>query len=318
LTRFLSSQGSKLRIACLVAFLFSQTAFADSRIVFHGKVVDNIQQHIGNVGVSVYYNSANNSAKTDTSGVFNISFTFTSVKQDPGAFPTKWDIGNNYPNPFNPSTNIEFSLPLASHVTLKVYDLRGREVGTFVNQDFGIGKYKATFKLTGLSNGVYIARMEAIDEKREVHTSAQKLLLLYGSQHNINPLNEIVKIGESNTNYTSIQSRQHLSKATTTFRIDSVVVSGAGITRTKFTDIPVNSDSVNLGDLVVNSAPRQSASIPNQTVREAIDTMNLDLNQFVANDNATGYSSQNPKIQIVGSHAIFRPDSSDVSSNYTV
>jgi len=46
--------------------------------------------------------------------------------------------------------------------------------------------------------------------------------------------------------------------------------------------------------------------------------MNIDLNKFVANDNATGYTSQNPKIQIVGSHAIFRPDSSDVSNNYTV
>jgi hypothetical protein len=311
-------QKSALMVFCFVAFLFSQTTFASTKIFVHGRVVNNIQQPIGNIGVLVHYNTLNSSTTTDTSGIFKLSFSIVAVKQQSNTTPTDWKISANYPNPFNPSTNIEFSLPLDSHVIMKIYDLRGREIGSFVEKDFNAGNYKTTLELNGLSNGVYIAMMQAKDFNGEVHSSVQKLLLLYGSQHNTNPVEESVKVGETNANYSSIQTQQQLSKESSTSIIDSVVVSGTGITRTKFTDIPVNSDSVNLGDLVVNSAPRQTSQIPNLTLREDLDSMDVDLNGFISNDNATVYSSQNPKITVVGSHARFNPDSSDISGSYLV
>ena len=352
LTRFLSSQGSKLWIACLFAFLFSQTTFATTKIFVHGKVVNNIQQSINNASVMVSYNSINNSARTDTSGTFNIIFSFTSVKQDSATIPTNWNFTGNYPNPFNPSTNIEFSVPTRSHVTLKGYDIKGSEIGNFVDGDFAPGKYKVTMSYERLADGVYFARFIAQDKEGKIHSETKKIMLLYGSQHNTNPVGKAERIGEAdvqhhatNNNQSSYQnskqnpqstssgataqnsdhyqanqssSPQHLGKTGTTFRIDSVVVSGQGISRTKFVDILVNSDSVDLGDLVVNSAPKQSASIPQQTLREVLDSLDLDLNQFISNDNATGFSSSNPKIKISGSHATFVPDSSDVSGDYVV
>ncbi len=69
--------------------------------------------------------------------------------------PTEFSLKQNYPNPFNPSTKIEFSIAKAGFVSLKVYDILGREAATIVNERLNQGNYTKTFSGEGLSSGVY-------------------------------------------------------------------------------------------------------------------------------------------------------------------
>lgn len=77
----------------------------------------------------------------------------TGVEEN--ALPTEFSLKQNYPNPFNPSTNIEFDIAKAGFVSLKVYDVLGREVATIVNEQLNQGNYARTFSGDGLSSGVY-------------------------------------------------------------------------------------------------------------------------------------------------------------------
>ena len=61
----------------------------------------------------------------------------------------------NYPNPFNPITTIQFQLPSAGNVTLKVFDVLGSEVSTLVNEYREAGSYDVEFNASSLSSGVY-------------------------------------------------------------------------------------------------------------------------------------------------------------------
>ncbi len=73
-----------------------------------------------------------------------------------------FELEQNYPNPFNPSTTIRFSLPTSQVVTLKVYDMLGREVATLVNGErLGAGNYAYQFMANGLASGTYIYRLQA-------------------------------------------------------------------------------------------------------------------------------------------------------------
>ncbi len=75
--------------------------------------------------------------------------------------PTVFALSQNYPNPFNPTTRIEFSLPRASMVQLKVYDVIGREVATLANGQMPAGRYTVSFNGGNLASGVYFYRLAA-------------------------------------------------------------------------------------------------------------------------------------------------------------
>jgi Spy/CpxP family protein refolding chaperone len=66
---------------------------------------------------------------------------------------------SNYPNPFNPSTEIRFTLPEASHVSLVVYDVQGREISTLVDEHLGAGEHAAPFNAVNLPTGTYLYRL---------------------------------------------------------------------------------------------------------------------------------------------------------------
>ncbi len=76
--------------------------------------------------------------------------------------PGEFRLGQNYPNPFNPSTVIPYELPAASHVTLAVYDLLGRQVATLVDGVVDAGSRHVVFGNRDLSTGVYIYRLHAL------------------------------------------------------------------------------------------------------------------------------------------------------------
>lgn len=93
------------------------------------------------------------------------------ITQNGGNIPTEYALSQNYPNPFNPTTNIKFDLPKQGLVSLKVYDVVGKEVATLVNEVKSAGSYNVDFNGTNLSSGVYFYRLEAdnfVDVKRMV------------------------------------------------------------------------------------------------------------------------------------------------------
>jgi glycosidase len=75
--------------------------------------------------------------------------------------PTEFNLHQNYPNPFNPSTNITYDVAKSGLVTLEVYNLLGQKVVTLVNEAKAVGSYSVRFDASGLSSGVYIARLTA-------------------------------------------------------------------------------------------------------------------------------------------------------------
>jgi hypothetical protein len=83
----------------------------------------------------------------------------TSVRED-DVTEMKYELYQNYPNPFNPITSIEYSIPLDSHVSLKVYDILGNEVATLVNESKLPGSYQVSFDASGLASGVYFYKLQ--------------------------------------------------------------------------------------------------------------------------------------------------------------
>jgi hypothetical protein len=83
--------------------------------------------------------------------------------------PAIYSLSQNYPNPFNPVTKINFALPKSGLVTLKVYDMLGREVAQIINETRVAGNYEVEFNASALSSGTYFYRLESngfIDTKK--------------------------------------------------------------------------------------------------------------------------------------------------------
>lgn len=86
--------------------------------------------------------------------------TPTSVEPTNAELPTQVTLGANYPNPFNPVTTFEYAIDQTLHVTLKVYDMLGREVATLVDGVQQAANYQVRFDGAGLASGVYLYRLE--------------------------------------------------------------------------------------------------------------------------------------------------------------
>ena len=93
------------------------------------------------------------------------------AEQNAGA-PSEYKL-ENYPNPFNPTTTISYQLPEAGMVTLKVYDMLGKEVATLVNEVKQAGYYSATFDASKLASGIYISTI-----KTNKFTQSKKMMLV--------------------------------------------------------------------------------------------------------------------------------------------
>ncbi|MFO7447378.1 MAG: DUF362 domain-containing protein [Ignavibacteriaceae bacterium] len=96
----------------------------------------------------------------------------TSVEEELN-MPADYSLSQNYPNPFNPTTKISYSIPEYSKVTIKVYDVAGKEVATIVNSDMPAGSYVASFDARQLSSGVYFYKITANN-----YSASRKLVLL--------------------------------------------------------------------------------------------------------------------------------------------
>ena len=78
-----------------------------------------------------------------------------------GVVPDNYSLSQNYPNPFNPSSVIRFQIKDSRFVTLKVYDVLGKEIADLVNENLKAGIYEVTFDGSKLASGTYIYKIIA-------------------------------------------------------------------------------------------------------------------------------------------------------------
>jgi len=90
--------------------------------------------------------------KFDEGGVTSVTPVTTEI-------PQNFSLSQNYPNPFNPTTKINFALPKSGLVSLKVYDMLGKEVATLVNEVKSAGTYAVDFNGASLSSGMYFYKI---------------------------------------------------------------------------------------------------------------------------------------------------------------
>lgn len=105
-----------------------------------------------------------------TKSIFDIP---TGIAGTQAEIPNSYELSQNYPNPFNPSTSISFSLPAADNVSIKVYDVMGREVRTLINGQMQAGTHNTVFEASGLASGVYVYKITAGD-----YTATKKMVLM--------------------------------------------------------------------------------------------------------------------------------------------
>ena len=87
--------------------------------------------------------------------------------------PLQYSLEQNYPNPFNPTTTIEYNIPQGDFVTLKVFNVLGKEVATLVNGRVEAGKHKVEFDASALNSEVYFYQIES-----ENYAETKKMILL--------------------------------------------------------------------------------------------------------------------------------------------
>ena len=96
-------------------------------------------------------------AGTKGNGIWRrpLSEMIAFIEQTSSKIPSQYSLEQNYPNHFNPSTKISFSIPNSEYVTLKVYDVLGKEIATLVNEQLDAGSYFYNFDASKLTSGVY-------------------------------------------------------------------------------------------------------------------------------------------------------------------
>ena len=94
--------------------------------------------------------------------ILRFAAAFPASVSDPaeGAL-REYALVQNYPNPFNPTTEIRYQIPATSYVTLKIYDILGREVSTLVNEVKQPGTYAVQWQANEVSSGIYFYQLRA-------------------------------------------------------------------------------------------------------------------------------------------------------------
>ena len=128
------------------------TSLGDTTVtLFNNQQVQNFQFEINGDPQSISFDPGNWILKT-LQGVTEV---------DDAAIPREYSLEQNYPNPFNPSTKINFKLPQKEFVTVKVFNILGKEVAILINEQKEAGKHEVDFDASGLNSGVYFYRIDA-------------------------------------------------------------------------------------------------------------------------------------------------------------
>jgi hypothetical protein len=150
-------------------FWYLDTVYAGQ--YFYQHFFYEIVSYTGNT-LEMHYNYWDDPEPHPQAGTIVLQRSGTSPVDD-GKLPARAALSANYPNPFNPSTSIEFSLPQDEFVTLKVFDVRGHEVSTLEANHLAAGTHRYQWDATGLADGVYLYRLTAGN-----HSETRKMTLV--------------------------------------------------------------------------------------------------------------------------------------------
>lgn len=219
-----------LLLVIVTGVIYSQTI-----PTLRGKALNAKGEPMAGLEVKMYASSRNYTAYTSGDGTFSFSNVTDAGKKE--ILPSGYSVSNNYPNPFNPKTRINFDLPQSSNVRIELFNAIGENVGRQLESNFSSGSNYADLELNGLPNGIYIARV-TIDGKYSV---IRKLVLEYGSQH--------LNAGNSAPAATA----GPLAKTQGDIKIDSLVFSGLSIPKNVFVNLPLLTAGVSdLGNVYIN------------------------------------------------------------------
>ena len=170
-------KNSKVPVYC-VHGLADSTVFydsipADGPFRFSSKYIYASAQRLGITnGLKTFVNTGhtldNDAAKQDDAYKSASAWLLTLLK--PGTLgvqneqkniPTSISLMNNFPNPFNPSTTIQYQLPAMMHARISIYNILGQEVATLVNEIKDAGEYAVTFDASRLASGLYLYQLKA-------------------------------------------------------------------------------------------------------------------------------------------------------------
>ena len=118
-------------------------------------------------------NAANVGGTSAYSTIFNFRTGTTDLSLNTTIIPKAFKLYNNYPNPFNPGTTIKFDIPKESFVSLKIFNILGKEIQTLTYSNLKEGQYEYYFNANNLSSGIYLIKFEA-DE----YSGLQKIVLV--------------------------------------------------------------------------------------------------------------------------------------------
>jgi Secretion system C-terminal sorting domain len=135
--------------------------------------VDTSSTHAGHHTVFVRVQSSDGRWSSITKDSLFFNKALTIVESDSVNIPKMFNLSQNYPNPFNPTTAISYKIAVNTLVTLKVYDILGREIKTLVNERQTAGAHSVTFDASPIASGVYFYRLQAGS-----YIDTKKLLLL--------------------------------------------------------------------------------------------------------------------------------------------
>ncbi len=154
-------------------FIYLSTDFGDTWTDITGNISSVLKNHIRKILIDGDYIYVG----TSLGYVYKrkLSDVVTSVEDKEENIPTGFSLQQNYPNHFNPTTTISFSIPKTEFVTLKVYDVLGNELATMVNEYRPAGTYNVQFSTINsqLSSGVYFYKFQA-----GKFTEVKKMILL--------------------------------------------------------------------------------------------------------------------------------------------
>ena len=170
-------------LAPLKAMVFTNSHDIDSAEVYSDSTFGKYYRLILQGTYSITYSSPGHYSKTinnifvknDSTTTVNVLLRPfpVSVTNNGTGIPSEFSLGQNFPNPFNPSTTINVSIPKESEITLKIYDITGKEVSSLADGILKAGLYKFTFNATELPSGIYFYNLQT-----DGFTETKKMVLI--------------------------------------------------------------------------------------------------------------------------------------------